>query len=868
MILEPGMPQTETVVLKFGGTSVASRERWDRIREIVTQRLEQGLTPFLVCSAISGISDQLESLFESAVEGDFGDSLDRIEQRHRELAEALEIDLERVVGDEFESLAQYAEGIALLGEDSARLKARIMAKGELMSTRMGAAFLSSCGLNVDWLDARESLKAKNNPNVSELKAYSAANCDFSPDSQLQETVATRDTDVFLTQGFIAANRRGETVLLGRGGSDTSASYFASKLESERLEIWTDVPGMFTANPHDIPSARLLKKLDYMEAQEMAAMGAEVLHPRAIDPAKESDIPLTLKDIERPNQDGTFISRDVSSEEPRVKAISAKENITLVSMETLGMWQEVGFLAEAFERFREHGLSVDMVATSETNVTATLDPMANALDDEVLESLKESLEEISEVEAIRTCSGVSLIGRRIRSILPELGPTLQVFDEERIHMVSQAANDLNLTFVVDPQQADQLGQRFHAEIFQNRSQDDLLGPSWEEITGGASSEFEVPETWWSQKRDRLCELADSAPLFVYDSQKVRQQCRKLTGMEHVDRLFFAMKSNNNGQLLDIVESEGIGFECVSSEEVKAVRERYQSIDTERIFFTPNFAPQSEYSSALNEDAWVTIDSLFVLENWGELLEGRQIFVRVDPGSGRGHHKYVKTGGEASKFGIPVEKMDRVRQLADENNIEIVGLHAHLGSGIKREDTWAETGAFLADLSARFDAVEYLNVGGGLPVPGKQGDDEVDLAGFDEALGRLKAANPEPEIWLEPGRFIVSEAGVLLARVTQLKTKGERRYVGLETGMNSLIRPALYGAHHGITNLTRLGESPQITADVVGPICESADVLGRDRRFPQTEEGDLFLIDNAGAYGRVMSSRYNMREPADEVVLNPI
>jgi bifunctional diaminopimelate decarboxylase / aspartate kinase len=164
------------------------------------------------------------------------------------------------------------------------------------------------------------------------------------------------------------------------------------------------------------------------------------------------------------------------------------------------------------------------------------------------------------------------------------------------------------------------------------------------------------------------------------------------------------------------------------------------------------------------------------------------------------------------------------------------------------------------------VRVLDLGGGLGVPERPGQSALDLAALDDLLRRFKAVRPELELWLEPGRFLVAQAGVLLARVTQVKHKGEVTWVGLETGMNSLIRPALYGAYHPIYNLTRLDEPPGMVAHVVGPICETGDILGRSRRLPPTFEGDVVLIANAGAYGRVMSSRYNLREPAGEALLD--
>jgi diaminopimelate decarboxylase/aspartate kinase len=179
--------------------------------------------------------------------------------------------------------------------------------------------------------------------------------------------------------------------------------------------------------------------------------------------------------------------------------------------------------------------------------------------------------------------------------------------------------------------------------------------------------------------------------------------------------------------------------------------------------------------------------------------------------------------------------------------------------------SQTAQALAAIAERFPDVRVMNVGGGIGVPERAQDGPVDLGKLDAALARVRAARPHLEIWMEPGRFLVSEAGVLVAQVTQVKAKGEVRYVGIATGMNSLIRPALYGAHHEIFNLSRLDEAATQLVNVVGPICESADVLGHDRLLPPTREGDVLLIANAGAYGHSMSSNYNLRAPAAEICL---
>jgi diaminopimelate decarboxylase/aspartate kinase len=194
--------------------------------------------------------------------------------------------------------------------------------------------------------------------------------------------------------------------------------------------------------------------------------------------------------------------------------------------------------------------------------------------------------------------------------------------------------------------------------------------------------------------------------------------------------------------------------------------------------------------------------------------------------------------------------------------VVGLHAHAGSGILDPEAWREVAGRLLSAAERFPDVEVLDLGGGLGVGELPQDPALDVERLGELLLEVRRGFPRYRLWLEPGRYLVARAGVLLTRVTQLKGKGASRFVGVDTGMNSLIRPALYGAWHEIVNLTRLDEPASETADVVGPICESGDVLGAERRLPVCAEGDVLLVAHAGAYGRAMSSYYNLREPAAE------
>ena len=856
-------------VCKFGGTSVSSRAHWDTIADVVRAHRDAGRQPFLVCSALQGVSDQLEALcrrLAADTRGDVQSTLVTIRDRHEVLARELGVEADAVLAEGMERLERWVDDIRAGGEVTPRQQAAVLASGELLSTRLGEAYLSAQGLPVQWLDAREFLRASDDPHASPRRQYLQASCTSHSDPVLRSHLADAPDTVYLTQGFIASNALGETVLLGRGGSDTSAAHFAAKLGAERLEIWTDVPGLFTANPREASSARLLRRLDYDEAQELATMGGRVLHPRCLDPVRRHQIPLHVRSTEDPSLDGTVVAADGPDTGPQVKAISAKTDITAVSMDTLGMWQEVGFLADVFQVFKHHGLSVDLVATSEANVTVTLDPVANALDPEVLDRLLHDLNRYCDAELIRPCAIVSLVGRRIRSLLNELGPAFEVFDEQKVHLVTQAASDLNMSFVVDEEQAPRLVRELHAQFFGGQVADGVFGPRWQELVDAGTPEDEAPTAWWHDRREALLRIADAqSPRYVYNADLLRERSEDVQALCPVDRAFYAVKANPHPGVLRVLERQGLGFECVSPGELERVFEVFPDLDPERVLFQPNFAAPAEYADAFERGVHVTVDNVQPLDEHPDIFADEEIFVRVDPGEGQGHHHKVRTAGAQSKFGVVPDDLERLRAAADRAGATVVGLHAHVGSGITDEGTWATLVDVLATLAGDFPDARTINVGGGLGVSGRSGSPPLDFGALNEALGEAAARHPQYDLWMEPGRYLVAEAGVLLARVTQTKTKKGVRYVGLDTGMNSLLRPALYGAHHEIVNLSRLDADSSITADVVGPICETGDVLGHDRRLPPTEPGDTLLVATVGAYGASMSNHYNLRPPASETML---
>ena len=853
--------------MKFGGTSVATLPRWQNIRELVASRRAEGARVLVVVSALTGITDALKQLCAQGDQGKRNEAAQAITQRHYELLEHMQLALPDTLGVRLHDLAALAdEGAAALGELA--WQAQVQAHGELMSSALGAAFLSHSGLPTQWLDARDCLAAIALPNQNERTRLLSSMVDSRPDPLLAARLATQG-EVFITQGFIARESRGRTVLLGRGGSDTSASYFGALLKAQRVEIWTDVAGMFTANPRQVPGARLLQRLDYEEAQEIASTGAKVLHPRCLSPLREPRVPLLIKDTNRPELEGTVIGPEVREHAPSVKAISARKGITLVSMESVGMWQQVGFLADVFAQFKQHGLSVDLIGSAETNVTVSLDPTENLLDSDAIAALATDLAKVCRVKVIAPCAAITLVGRGMRSLLHTLSGVLAEFGQLRVHLISQSSNNLNLTFVVDESVVDDLLPHLHDLLIAAgalRTDDSaLFGPSWQALYGSG----EVPDiaaAWWREsQRERLLELAaESTPRYVYHLPTVRHQARELKALAAVDRLHYAVKANTHPAILRALAAEGFAFECVSPGELKAVTAIVP--ESTPLLFTPNFAARADYVFALATRATITLDALYPLEHWGELFRGREIVLRVDLGRGLGHHEKVRTGGSGSKFGLPLDQLAAFLQLAERHDVTVRGLHAHLGSGVLDVAHWGEVYAQLASLAERIGSVAFLNIGGGLGVPAHPGEARLDIEALDRLLQEVKSAYPQYRLWMEPGRYLVADAGVLLARVTQQKGKAQLRYLGIDTGMNSLIRPALYDAWHEIVNLTRLDEPATALFQIVGPICESGDVLGTDRRLPEAAEGDVMLIAQAGAYGKVMSSHYNLRDEADEVIID--
>ncbi|WP_154224611.1 bifunctional aspartate kinase/diaminopimelate decarboxylase [Marinicella rhabdoformis] len=840
------------IVIKFGGTSVSGSDQWQQILSIIDKHHKSGYKVMLVHSAFSGLTNALELLLT-------GDEkqMSFIHNRVFDMANLFSINHE-IVNQALNKLNTLTAHKNI----NPHQEAGILSWGEWVTHEICVEYLKR-SININSFDPTQVLIASTTDKRNKRSQVLSAKCDVTHNQSLNEQLSQ---NLYMMPGFVAKDSDGNSVVLGRGGSDTSAAYIASLLNAHKLEIWTDVHGIFSANPRANPNARLLLHLAYQEAREIAASGGAVLHPRCILPLEQGNIPLHIKNTQSPNSPGTVLSHDYQATKPMVYAINTRHQVTLVSLESINMWHQAGFLGDMFNIFKSLGLSVDLISTSQTNVTLSLDKADNSIDDEILQQLSTRLKQMGTVEVIKNCSAVTLVGYRIRAMADKIAPVISTFADQRIYITTQSSNDLNQTFVVDEDQADKLGRALHEVLIPKDDTVANFGPSWQQLQQQKDKQAPPIIPWWHTASDKLLTIASNqSPCYVYDLETITTQVNKLQSLTAVDKIHYACKANSHPEILQHIHDLGVSMETVSPQEIERVTACCGESTKENILFTPNFAPKQEYIDAIDQGILVTIDNPYILYQWAEIFADQEVMLRLDPGHGSGHHRYVRTAGEQSKFGIPANELDAISVQCKKHNIKVKGLHAHSGSGILDHENWKRIVDYLGSCLPLFPTATVLNIGGGLGIKENPGDTGLDFEAFNKILEDFKSQHPNINIWIEPGRFIVAHSGVLLAKVTQTKWKGQQGYIGLDTGMNSLIRPALYGAWHNIANLSKLSKRAEYTANIVGPMCETGDILGIDRKMPKTEEGDVILIANTGAYGSSMSSNYNLRAPAKNIIL---
>ena len=362
-----------------------------------------------------------------------------------------------------------------------------------------------------------------------------------------------------------------------------------------------------------------------------------------------------------------------------------------------------------------------------------------------------------------------------------------------------------------------------------------------------------------------------PTYAYAASIVRRQCRRLRTLTEglPTRLMYAMKANPAPAILDLIRAEGFGLDVVSPAELLVALRLGFAPDA--LLFSASGMTEREMRLAVTQGVLPNIGDLAQLEVFGKSFPGERVSLRINPKIGAGHHAHVVTAGKSSKFGIPLSRLDAARELLTAHDLRLVGLHQHIGSGLLEASALGEAVQVLIDTARTFEGLEFINIGGGLGTPDRPDQTPLPVDNFQtHVVERLRAFVDEtPQdltVRLEPGRFLVAEAGTLLTRVTALKTVGDRTFALTDSGMNHLIRPALYDAYHAVYNLSNPDGAPQ-TYDVVGNICESGDAFARSRPVQTIRPGDVLALLDTGAYGMAMASHYNLRALPAEVMIRP-
>ncbi|HCX96598.1 MAG: aspartate kinase [Rectinema sp.] len=444
-----------TLVMKFGGTSVGSAARIREVARIVQSR--QGSKRVVVVSAMAGVTNSLFEMAEAARNHDLDRAvqlLSKIEQVHLEACRSLEIATPEVIGkikEIVENLQRRVHGIDLLGELSPRTMDEIASAGERLSSILVASFMD-CPL----LDARKVIRTDSHfggarPRLASIKKFAALNV----------VPLLESYDIIVTQGYIGSDDADDTTTLGRGGSDYSAGLLGAAIQADEIEIWTDVEGILTADPRIVPGARTVEILGYDEAAELASYGAKVLHPATVRPALDAGVPVSIRSTFRPNGMFSTISPGESSGRPCV-AIAMRRNVVIISVTQESMTDQSGFLAKLFDVFGRRGISVDLVSTSEICVSVSLDKNAP------LDALTQDLGKLGQVSIAQDRAVIAVVGDLLRKTPEVLRTTFVAIDGIPVDFISMGANAINLSLIVQEQDAERAMRNLHTAFFEGGS----------------------------------------------------------------------------------------------------------------------------------------------------------------------------------------------------------------------------------------------------------------------------------------------------------------------------------------------------------------------------------------------------------------
>ena len=379
-----------------------------------------------------------------------------------------------------------------------------------------------------------------------------------------------------------------------------------------------------------------------------------------------------------------------------------------------------------------------------------------------------------------------------------------------------------------------------------------------------------------------ELADQykTPLYVIDEERIKDNYKRLytafSSYYSDFKIFYACKANTNLAVMKILENEGSGIDAVSPGEI------YTSLlagfDPSKILYTGNNVTDEELKFAVKSGVRINLDSFSQLKRLSKIPEakGTKISFRVNPMVGAGHHDHCITGGPLSKFGVMEEEAVDAYKMAKDLGFKPIGIHTHIGSGILDPEPFMLAVRTLMDISGKVKEAadvkfDFIDFGGGIGIPYTPEERKLDIKDFAEKITNLykdklnEYGLGKPSMCIEPGRYLVGDASVLLTRVNTIK-QSYRNFAGVDAGFNTLLRPTMYGSYHHIVLAEKPLAEPIQKIDIAGNVCESGDLFARDRSMPEVKEGDLLAILNAGAYAFSMSSQYNSRPKAAEVLVS--
>jgi len=440
------------IVMKFGGSSVADASRLRHVAEIVKTQLDK--KPVLVLSAMGDTTDHLLEAGNTALKNGKVE-IAQVEKLHLATIKNLKLTNQKEVGDLLEELSRLLSGIALIRELSPRTKDYLVSFGERLSVRIAAAFLKSIGMNARAFDAWD-LGFISNSNYTSAELLKES-WDLIPAKVLP---LIKGNVLPVVTGFLAKDEKGSITTLGRGGSDLSATMIAAACKAEEAQVWKDVDGILTADPRIVKTARPVQNVTYDEAAELAYFGAQVLHPRAMQPCMKTGTPVLVKNSYNIDAPGTKIEQTLTSKKsPPVRAITSKHKVTLVDIVSTRMLGQYGFLSEVFAVFAKHNISIDMVATSEVSVSLTLDTSYD------LSEVKKELSKIASIDIKAEKAIISIIGnvKRSSEILARAFRICQLIGVT-VQMISQGASKVNISFIVNDNESEEVVKSLHLDFF--------------------------------------------------------------------------------------------------------------------------------------------------------------------------------------------------------------------------------------------------------------------------------------------------------------------------------------------------------------------------------------------------------------------